>query len=186
MLSMMPLQRTCSNNYSLFFVPRPSPQPCGFGPITIMPSLLADHILCLSFKLLYSDSFLTYFFFNSLKFVFSMLLKRFLLKIQLPSPMYYFQPLYYLFSLLHLTLVTTRLLTFSFIPHSLASLATQLPWMNPLIPPAFQTVMLLGFWCQALFSPIHFPERCCPFHDLKAAVPFWIPNLNIQSKSIKP
>lgn len=72
-LSMMPQQGTCSNNYSLFLLTLLSPGVSCFWPVILMPSfLLVDHILFLSFKLLYSDSFSHYFFFNLLKFVFSL------------------------------------------------------------------------------------------------------------------
>lgn len=61
-LSMMPQQGTCSNNYSLFLLTLLSPGVSCFWPIILMPSLLVDHILFLSFKLLYSDSFSHLFF----------------------------------------------------------------------------------------------------------------------------
>ena len=57
MFSMMPQQETCSNNYSLFLLTLLSLGVSCFWPIILMPSLLLfDHILFLSFKLLYSDS----------------------------------------------------------------------------------------------------------------------------------
>lgn len=57
MFSMMPQQETCSSNYSLFLLTLLSLGVSCFWPIILMPSLLLfDHILFLSFKLLYSDS----------------------------------------------------------------------------------------------------------------------------------